>query len=321
MDRESTSVIVRPDLNAQVSEYMAAKAAGRFLAPRVAPLFRSATATGQYPIFRRAAFKKMADLKRNPNGSYNAIKGFFGQGTFACEDNGLEYPLDDALRRKYATLFDAEAAGSQILAQQILLGWEYRVAQLFSGGGFTNTNVATAWTTTDTAVPLDDLQTGIDTLCDKWGALPGDLSLIIPRADFVQLNRTAQVIDKAQYTYPGVQPANLSAAAIAGMLGLKEVLVAQSVYDSTEEGVAESNAMCWTAGVMYLTVCADEDDPLEMPSAARTILWAEDSSELPTMESYRSDDRRSDIVRARANTDEILLLDDTNPMVYQLTNT
>jgi len=307
MDRENTNVIIRPDLNAQVAEYMAQRAAGRFVAPRVAPLFRSPTATGQYPIFRRAAFKKKAELKRNPNGSYNTIKGFFGQGNFACDDNGIEDPLDDAMRRKYASLFDAEAAASSILAHQILLGWESRVAALFSGGGFTNTNVATAWSTTATAVPLDDLQTGIDKLCDTWGCIPGDISLVIPRADFVEMNRTAQVVNKALYTYPGVQPANLSAMQIAAILGIKEVLVAQSVYDSKEEGIAETNAMCWTAGVMYLTVCCGEDDPMEIPSAARTVLWVDDSPELPTMETYRSDDRRADIVRARANTDEILL--------------
>lgn len=321
MNRESTSVLFRPDLNAQVAEYMDKSSQGRFIAPKAAPLFKSPSRRGHYPIFRKDAFKKMADLKRGIDGSYNGIKGFFGDGSFVCDDNGLEYPIDDAKRREYASLFDAEAAASRILTHQILLGWEYRVAQLFANGGFTNTNVTTAWSTTASAVPLDDIQTGVNSLCDKWGCIPGDITLIIPRADFIELQRTTQVSNKSQYTFPGTIPSMLNPMQIAAMLGIKEVLVAASVYDSTEEGVAETNAMCWAAGVMFLTICAGENDPLEMPSAARTILWSDDSSELPTMESYRSDDRRSDIIRARASTDEILLLDDTNPMVYQLTNT
>ena len=321
MERESTSVIFRPDLNAQVAEYMEKSAQGRFIAPKVAPLFRSESRRGQYPIFRKDAFKKLAQLSRNANGTYNAVGGHFGAGSFVCDDNGLEYPIDDAKRREYASIFDAELAGSRILMQQLMLGWEYRVAQLFANASFSNTNVATAWTTTSTAVPLDDLQTGINTLCDKWGCLPQDISLVIPRTDFIEMNRTSQVANKAQYTFPGVIPSLLAPMQIAAMLSIKEVLVASSVYDSTEEGIAESNSQCWTAGVIYLTVCATENDPLEIPSAARTVLWTGDSPELPTMESYRSDERRADIVRARASTDEIFLLDDANPMVYKLTNT
>jgi hypothetical protein len=151
--------------------------------------------------------------------------------------------------------------------------------------------------------------------------MPGDISLIIPRADFIEMMATTQVTNKSQYTFPGVIPSMLNAMQTAAMLGIKDVHIAQSVYDSTEEGIAETNAMCWAAGVIYLTVACGENDPLEIPSAARTILCVDDSPEIPSMETYRDDNRRSDIVRARATSDEILLLDDTNPMVYQLTNT
>ena len=75
------------------------------------------------------------------------------------------------------------------------------------------------------------------------------------------------------------------------MLDVKEVIVAQSVYDSTEEGVAESNTQLWAAGVIYITVTCNEGDDLMEPSAARTILWDNDSPELPTLESYRWEKR------------------------------
>jgi len=197
MDRESTSVLFRPDLNAQVAEYMAVKARRRFIAPRVAPLFKAEGLSGEYPIFRKGAFKKLADLKRNSNGTYNSMKGFFGKGTFDCDDNGLEYPIDDKKKRQYASLFNAELAGTNFLTHQLLLGWEYRVAQLFANGGFTNTNVTIAWSTSATAKPLNDLQIGINSLCDKWGCLEEDISLVIPRADFLEMNETTQVGNKS----------------------------------------------------------------------------------------------------------------------------
>ncbi len=131
---------------------------------------------------------------------------------------------------------------------------------------------------------------------------------------------TTQVIDKTLYTNPGVQPALLKAAQVAAMLGIGQVIIAAGAYDSKEEGIAETNTQIWTAGVMYIEVLAKEKDPLEVPSAARTILWTEDAPELPIMESYREDKKRSDIVRSRDDTDEVLI-GETDLFVYMLTNT
>jgi len=132
--------------------------------------------------------------------------------------------------------------------------------------------------------------------------------------------RTTQVVDKIKYTYPGMQPSLLQAIQVASMLAIKEVIIPRSVYDSKEEGIAETNTQIWTAGVMYLAVLADEGDDLEQPSAARTIMWDEDAPELPVMESYRDETARSDIVRARTDTDEVLTAE-VNLMAYKLTNT
>lgn len=319
MTPESTSVTYRPDLAAQVNEYDQNKAAAKFIGRRVAPIFNSPVCSGQYPIFRRAAFKKLADLKRAATGAYNRMQGFFGQGTFGCDESGLEYPIDDATRRKYATMFDAETAGSNILWYQQLLGHEYRVAQLLLNAGATDHNVTTDWATAASAVPLTDIQTGVETLCDKCGCLPGDISLVVPRTQFKEILATTQVSNKSQYTYPGVIPSQLAPAMVAAMLGIKEVLVAWSCYDATEEGYAESNTQCWTTDTAFLIVTCDEGDPLEMPSATRTIVWTEDSPDFPTMETYRDESVRGDVVRSRIQTDEIILLDDVDMMIYQMT--
>jgi hypothetical protein len=311
---------MRPDLSAQVNEYAERKAAARFVAPAAAPIFRSPDQNGTYPIMRRSNFKKRTDNARNEGGRYNRIVGEFGQGNFACDEHGLENPVDERRRKRYAQYFDAEKSAANMTWFQNMLNWEYRVSTLFSGGGWTNTNVATAWSTTASGVPLTDLQTGIDALQDNCGVSSFDISLIIPRADYQEMNLTAQIIDKVKYTYPGIQPTSLSAQQIANMLELKRVLVAQSVQDSTEEGVAETNAQIWTAGVMYLAVLCDVDDDLEEPSAARTVLWTGDSPEIPVIESYREEAIRSDVIRVRDDTDEVLI-GATDLFVYKLTNT
>ena len=320
MRPEDTTVTYRPELSAQVQEFDASSSAAKFVGRRAAPIYHSPEASMSYPILRRASLRKPADTKRAEDGSYNRILGEFGKGTFDCEPGGLEYPIDDRKRRRFQNLIDAEAAATLILWYQILLAHEIRVAALYSGAGFSNTNVTTAWSTVATAVPLDDIATGIDALEDYCGVGGDDISLIIPRADFREMLRTAQVIDKSKYTNPGVQPSLLQASQMAAMLGIKEVVIARSSYDTTEEGVAESVSQVWTAGVMYLAVLAGENAGLETPSAARTILWDRNAPELPVMESYREENKEADIIRAKFDTDEVLTAA-TDLLAYKLTNT
>lgn len=320
MRPESTSVVLRADLQALAQEFDAETAALRFIGKRVAPIFESAVADGQYPIMNRETFKKPVNTNRAEDGSYNRIVGEFGSGSYNCEDHGLEYRIDDRRRRRYARFFDAEKAATRILRYQMLMSHERRVAAAYAAGGFTNTNVATAWTTTATAAPLDDIATGINAICDACGCAQEELSIIIPRVDFTEMLQTTQVIDKLKYTYPGIQPALLRPAQVASMLQIKQVIIASGAYDTTEEGIAETMAMIWTAGVMYIALFCEEKEDLEVPSAARTIVWTADAPELPVVESFREDKTRSDIVRMRDDTDEVMI-GEADLFVYKLTNT
>jgi len=319
----ATAYVYRPDLVAAVQEFDVEKAAAKFIGRRAAPIFQTPEAAGQYPIINRENFKKYTEGKRAEGAKYNRIVGQFAQGNFACEEYGLEYPIDDRRRNRYRNLIDAETAATRQLWYQLLMGHEVRVAALYSGAGFTNHNVTTAWTTTATAVPINDIKTGIRTLTRKCGCAPRDISLIIPQDDYDELMQVAQIVDKVKYTYSknsGVQPADLDESEVAAMLKLKEVIVAGGAYDSTEEGVAETDTVIWTAGVMYLAILADQNADMEEPSAARTFQWDVEAPELPVIESYRDEEVRGSVIRARMDTDEALTAE-ADLMVYQITNT
>jgi len=323
MRQESTSITFRADMAVLSKEFDEIKAAGRFIGKRVAPIIEVGEKSGSFPIFNRETFKKPASsTSRTPDGAYNRITGEFGRGTYDCVEHGLEYLIDDAKRRQYASLFNAERAATQVLTYQMLLAYEQRVAALLSGGGFSSNSPSTVWSTTASAVPLTDIESGIETLQDNCGVAREDISFVIPRADYTEMMATAQVIDKVKYTWAGtangVQPSRLPEQLIAAMLGIKEVLIAGGSYDSTEEGYAESMSQIWTAGTTYLIVTANEGDSMETPSAARTALWTADSPVIPTFESYRKDEIRSDVLRMRENTEEFLQ-GETDLFVYLLT--
>lgn len=318
MRPESTSVSLRKDLSAVVAEYDATAAALQFIAPMAAPVFSTPEQNGNFPIFRRDAFKKPAQTKHSDGAGYNRLQGRFGVGTFSTEEHGLEYAVTDRRAKLYSSYFDSEAAGARILRHQMLLAREQRVAALYSGGGWTNHAASTAWHTSASAVPLDDIQTGVETLSDNTGLPPEMMTLIIPRAGFREALATAQVAAKSTYTYPGIQPAMLSAQMFAAMLGIRRVLVAGAAYDSASEGATETNAQVWASTITYLTVLAEPNADLESPSAARTMVWS-NYADGTLVESYRDDTSKSNILRLIEETDEILM-GPTDLFVYQITH-
>ncbi len=320
---ENTSAIFRPALQALANEYADDKASKKFIAHRAAPKFMAPFQKGDYPIFLRENFKKRHDNARGATGKFNRIGGEFGKGSYNCENHGLEFPIDDRKRKEYANLFNAESAGTRVLMFQMLLNWEYRVHAAYVAAGLSNTNVSTAWSTVASGVPLTDIETGTNTLSDASGVSKADISLIIPRADFQEMLKTDQVIDKSKYTFrlgDGVQPSQLEATQVAAMLGIREVVIAESVQDSANVGITESDAQIWTAGVMYLAVLAEESDDINIPSFMRTFINAQYTADLPIVESYRDETAKSDIVRMEDDTDEATMAE-TDLLAYKLTNT
>jgi len=324
MRPESTSAAARPVLTEFAKEYYNQKALLKFIGLRAAPLFRANKRTGEYPIFNRESFKKRATSQsRAPGGAYNRITGQFGVQTYACAENGLEYPVDDVMLEQYADLFDAEDAATQIIVQQILMGHEARAATAYSGAGLTNHNVTTAWSTI-TATAINDFEKGFNAIGDACGCMPSDLSIIVPRADWQELQKVTEIVNLTKYVWTGSAtgtiPVSVPANVVAAALGCKEILVAQGSYDAQEEGYAESNTQFWTAGVIYIALLAEQEAGLSMPSQARTMLWTDDSPDFPVIETYREEQTRSDIVRGRFQTNEVVTAA-TDILAYKLTNT
>jgi len=314
MRPESSTVALRRDLTQVANEFDASAAALMFIGLSVLPVMRVGEESAKYPTITRESIKKAESDARGANGAYNRITGEFGEGIYACEEHGLEYRIDDKMRKRYASFIDAEQAATRILRYKHRLLHEKRVAAatLNATTVFTQNAPVTVWSTFATATPLVDLGAGMAALEDNTGMPRAMLSLIIPQTDKTEMLATTEVNDKIKYTYGGgnggIQPWQISNAQIAAMLGIKQVLVAASSYDSKEEGYAETNTKIWTAGRVMLAYLAEgENAPLEMPQLGRTMLWTADAPAFPVMESYREDQTRGDILRIRDNTDEVLV--------------
>jgi len=134
------------------------------------------------------------------------------------------------------------------------------------------------------------------------------------------MSMAASVIDRIKYSYPGLVPGQLTAQIMAAILGIKQVLVAGSAYDTKEEGIAPALTQVWAAGSAWLTILAEPESPINVPSAARTMLWTGDSPDLIVAETYRSEEVRGEVLRVRQNTDEVLTAE-ADLMTYEITTT
>jgi len=324
--RETTSVSLRRDLSQTANEFADGRAAQRFIARQVAPIARVAETEGRYPVWCRENFKKRPTQTNRASGAgYERIGAQFNQLTYACEEHGLEFPLDDRNSRKYTTWLDFEQYAARVLRFQLLQEWEIRGATLFNSGiGLTNTNVATAWSDTANADPVTDIIKRCEAIEQNSGVDRSEHVVVIPSVDYREAMATDAVRELIKYTYgrdAGIQPQLLRTDDFARMVGVRRVLRASSYYDSAQEGITESNAAIWPAGVIFVAVVADEGDPLDIMSAARTMLYDQDGvTDIPLMERYRDESVRSEILRGREDTDEVATAA-ADLLAQKLTNT
>lgn len=314
----SSTATLRRDLAAAAMEYDAGAAQTMFIGQRVAPICRVGEQAANYPIITRENFLKTPETRRATSGAYNRTVGEFDTGNYTCEEHGLEAPLDDAKVRRYASYFDMEQAETRRLYHNLLLDHERRVRAAWTG--FTAHACTTAWATIATAVPISDILTGCAALEQACGMPRSMFSFIVSGADMQYISQGTTVKDQIKYTYPGLVPGQLPAQILASLLGIKEVLVAGSAYDTIEEGVAATLAQVWAAGAAWLAVLAPPDSGIEIPSAARTMLWVPDSPDLVVVESYRDESVRGDVLRVRQNTDEVLTAS-VDLLAYEITTT
>ena len=94
--------------------------------------------------------------------------------------------------------------------------------------------------------------------------------------------------------------------AVAAYFGIDQVLVAGAQKDSAQKGKAAVLADVWDATKVHLLrVSAGSSNVLE-PCFGRTILWTGGAPQILTVETYRDETRRADIVRIRNDTEEFI---------------
>jgi len=308
----SSLATLRPDLAASVEEFNLANDRAGFIGLRVLPVFDAGEASGHFGRIPIEQLLQHRSTERAPGAGYSRGTWKFEPDTYSTQERGAEEPIDDNTVKAYRHYFDAEQVCAQRAYDAVLRDQEQRVADLlFNATTFAGhtSDVTNEWDEnhkTD-AVPIDNVEKAVRAVWTASGIWPD--ALIINRLVFRNLRNLDQIVDRITATGAGspAKPSDITAAMLAAVFDLREVIVAGSPKNTADEGQDLSISSIWSSEyAMVAKLCRSND--LREPGLGRTFHWSEDGSQVGgMMEVYREEAIRGDIVRCRHQIEEKLI--------------
>lgn len=303
---------LRPELGASLMSFDLAMSQKGFIAQKVLPVLEVDKAAGPFGKIKIEQLLQQRNVLRNSRGGYSRQDWEFGTDSYATTEYGAEEPVDDRDRNLYGSFFRAEQLASLRASDAVLRNYESRAANLvfntttWTGAALTAA-VGTAWSNFASSTPASDVTTAKKKVYDSIGLQAN--TIVFNYHVFLNLQQNADLISRVKYS--GLQDPNTDAitkAAMAAYFGVKNVEVAGAQYNSANEGQAATLAPLWSDAYCMVGYVAETDD-IQEPCIGRTLHWAGDGSSIGgAIESYRDESVRADIIRARHDVQEKLIL-------------
>lgn len=300
----SSGATLRGDLNTFVEQ--GANNDKFFIGLKIFPEFGVEKKSGQYPYLKLAngSLLNAGSTIRTAKGSYNEIDRSWDSDTYDCIDRGLEEAVDDTENEDQSRWFDSEVITAQLVLRAMMLDHETRVqAAIQNNTNFPGTNSVVAYTNANKAT-IDfpsDVLAAIERVNDN-----GELANTIVMSPNV-LNRI-KVSTLMQNFIRGNRPSDSTTNINAQMIqqafadnGIEQVIVGRARYNSAKKGQAYSASRIWND--TYVWVGNVQGGDIKAGGAGRTLVWNKEGGTFVT-ESYRAEQRRSQIIRVRQNTTE-----------------
>lgn len=314
---------LRPDLAGSLEEFDLAMDRQGFIGYQVMPILEVAKPVGIYGKIPLEELLQSRDIERAPGTGY-ARGGFrFTKDSYVCLEYGVEEPVDDKEAEMYSEFFVAEQVATARAVDGVLREAEKRAAAaifntaVWTGAALT-TAVGTSWATWASATPITDIENACRKVWTGSGLWPD--TLVIARETFRNLRQCAEV--RARITASGAgdvdRAAEITLAQLAQVFDLPKILVGGGAKNTANLSAAASIGSIWSRNRAMVCKTANTQDIRE-PCIARALHWAEDgSSPGGTIETYREDRVRSEIVRCRHDIAEKIMLVEAG---HLLTNT
>lgn len=312
--------VYRPDLGAVVEEGLGFEDMGYIGMQLMPPIFTLDDA-GSFLVLPEEAFNSMEDTSRAPRGAYNRSDWTYEDGVYHTREHGHEQPIDDSERKKLERRAGTIAVDSLAVKRArgiIARGQEKRIAGIIQNESnfYTESASAAINASADPGNPIEIVRDGVAYMRNNFGILPNVVQM--NWLFFESLKVNPFVVDRLKYTFPGTDIQKLTAAQVAHMLDVPQVLIGGALYNSAQKNKKKTVTLTefWDPNYIFLGLVSHSEDELD-PCCGRTFVWTEDSAEEPIVETYREEQTRSDIYRVRHQVGETLLksVDDSGTVV------
>ena len=278
-----------------------------FIAEQIFPVRGVMKKAASLSVITRKNLKR-SDTK-HANGAAFARIGLDAKDMdYKCVSEGLEYPLTNEDRENYASDFDAEVEGVQVLKLKMLLERECRVKDLvFNTTTWTGTPL---YTDVSGSIPFATAGSAIIPVItaakEKSRLLTGVTPDTLILGEALVLQILANTTIKACFPGATLITQEMLRQALPGIFDLNQLIVGNAVYDSAKEGRAFSGSDIW--GSTYAMVAKVQKGATNINAGlGRSIVWTPMDNGVDSIIQYREEQTDSDIFRGQGFRQEKVL--------------
>lgn len=319
----SSLATLRPDLATFLEFDLESEKAG-YIATEVFPLVNVVSQAGSFGKIPVEQLLQQRVTRRAPGAGYARGNFTFTSATYSTEEHGAEEPVDDREAKMYAEYFDAEQISTMRAFSAVLRNAEQRVADaVFNTGTWTGTPLTTAitheWDDAVNAVPLTNVEAAVQKIYDNSGLWAN--ALIINKKVFRNLRNCDQVVERIQSAGAGspTKASDVTVEMLKAVFDLEHIIVAGTSKNGAKEGQAATPSQIWSGEYAMVCKIATSSDMREA-CIGRTFHWSADGSSIGgSVESYRDETVRANIIRVRHDVDEIVLYPEAGHLLSNIT--
>lgn len=282
-----------------------------FIATKVFPVLPVDKKSNSYRIYTQADWFRDEAQPRAP-GAESVGSGYnLSTDTYNCITYAIHKDVDDEVVQNSDTPLQPFADATRFVTQKMLLKQEQIWVNDYFGTGKWGTDVVggsdfTYWDTYATSDPIDDVESGKETILQETGYLPN--ALVLGYQVYRKLKHHPQIIDRIKYTQKPIGAGAVTPALLAALFGLDNVYVARAIKNSAVENATASYS--FFHGKNALLVYAAPAPSLLVPSGGYTFTWRGVSDGLGAnvgITRFRMQERRSERIEAQMAWDNKLV--------------
>ncbi len=304
----SGGTTIRADINQALIE--APQADVGLIGSQLLPLQNVDAKSGTYLKVQLAGAELLSNnaTARDSGSGYSRGIRSFSSANFSTDEYGLEEIVPDDTAKDLNRFFSYEAETAKFLLRQLKLSHEKRVSDLIWNAttpftiadqtravAYTNTNIATVDVARDVAAAKLAL--------NKYGY---EVNCIAMSANVFELIRRSTLLQNQFFGVISNTGARLlNEAEIAAALGVQNLLVGRAAYNTAGKNKAYTGSFIVPDTKIVVGQIAGGE--FTAGGVGRTLVWSGDSAGGFVSESYRDEARRSQVLRVRMNTDEVVI--------------